>query len=672
MAMHADDLRRELAESLRLLGSFPGRFEFAARLALICALTTLIVEICQTPDPALTAYFAFFVMKPDRMTSMVLSIFTMLLVSLIIGAVILITIVVIDQPGWRVASMAVLSFVLLFMTSASKLRPIGGTIALIVAYALDLLGNAQIGEIATRALLYAWLFVAIPAGVSVAVNLLLGPPPRRLVEGALAHRLTLAAAILRAPGSHIRHKFTEAMSEGAGEIQTWLKRAAAEKTSPAQDIAALRRASESITPILLLIDIMDRNPEGALPKLLKYRIAQVLDDMASVLRDGGYPIEIALENERPDLLSPTAAAILADLREALACFTEAPRPDLPPLQAKKAPGGFFLPDGFTNPEHVYYAIKTTAAAMTCYVVYMLLDWPGIHTCLMTCYIVSLGTTGETVEKLTLRILGCILGAAAGIAAIVFLIPSVTSIGVLMIVVFLAAFVSGWVAAGSPRISYAGFQIALAFFLCVIQGSAPTFDLTIARDRIIGILFGNLVVYLVFTNTWPTSVAQRVDPAIGSLLRRLSQMMLAANRSRRFSLASDASAALGVIKQDLHLARYERPSLHPAEDWLDTRRQAAAEIAALTGSLFLRSNLDPAPGSDISRRLNGLADRLGGHPESSALPTDKAVTFDGRSRQDGSASASYPIEGPIAAHLQRLERTLVPHPAEEGAASYAPA
>jgi len=100
-----------------------------------------------------------------------------------------------------------------------------------------------------------------------------------------------------------------------------------------------------------------------------------------------------------------------------------------------------LPDAFTNPEHVRYALKTTSAAMFCYVLYSLLDWPGIHTCLITCYIVSLGTTAETVEKLTLRILGCLVGAAAGIAAIVYLIPHVTSIGALMIVVFLGALVS---------------------------------------------------------------------------------------------------------------------------------------------------------------------------------------------------------------------------------------
>ncbi len=127
MVMHASSLRRELRASLSLLRSFPGRLEFAARLALICALTTLVVEIYQTPEPALTAYVAFFVMKPDRMTSVVLSIVMVLLISIVIGLVILVSMAVIDQPAWRVASMAMISFGLLFRDRQPASRPTAAT-----------------------------------------------------------------------------------------------------------------------------------------------------------------------------------------------------------------------------------------------------------------------------------------------------------------------------------------------------------------------------------------------------------------------------------------------------------------------------------------------------------------------------------------------------------------
>ena len=120
-----------VADLLRLLAPSPERWEFALRLALICALTALVVEFYQTPDPALTVYVVFFLNKPDRATSVLLNIVFLVLISIIISLTILVTMFVLDDPVWRVASMAAISFATLFLTSASKLRPVGPIIALI-------------------------------------------------------------------------------------------------------------------------------------------------------------------------------------------------------------------------------------------------------------------------------------------------------------------------------------------------------------------------------------------------------------------------------------------------------------------------------------------------------------------------------------------------------------
>ena len=598
MAPHAGEAREGIvAELVRLLGPSPGRLEYAARLALICALTTLVVEIYQTPSAALSAYVVFFLNKPDRAESVLLDLAFILLVTLIIAFIMLVAMAVVDAPLWRVIAMIVSSFTLLFLTSASKLRPLGAIIALIIAYAFDLLGTFHSGEIATRALLYVWLFIGIPTGVSLIVNLLLAPAPRKLAERAIAVRLRAAASMLRAPGERTRRALTEYLHEGSSEVQKWLKLAEVEKTSPARDIAALRHAAQSTAEILVWIDAADRSAGDALPFDLRARVAQTMDGMASILVHGGYPVDVALDE--PVLEPPMAAGparIWANLRSLLVHFAEPPTREA----SKPPPGdssGFLLPDAFTNPEHVQYALKTTAAAMFCYLLYSLLDWPGIHTCYLTCFLVSLTTTGETIEKFALRIVGCLIGAGAGIAAIVFLLPLLTSIAGLLVVVFLGALASAWVAVGSPRIAYAGFQIAFAFFLCVIQGPAPAFDLTIARDRIIGILIGNLVVYLVFTRLWPVSVAERVDAAIDGLRAKLSALRTETPEGRP-ALVAETQVALGAIERDLELARYEPSSIRPGDHWLRSRQRSLAKVGAIVPLLLLAgcatSSLDMAP------------------------------------------------------------------------------
>ena len=672
MAINVHESRDgRLAELLRLLMPFPGRLEFAVRLALICALTTLVVEIYQTPDPALTVYVVFFLNKPDRGTSLILNIVMVVLISLIITSVILVAIIVIDEPVWRVASMAAISLGLLFMASASKLRPIGGIVALIVAYALDLLGTVHGGEIATRGLLYVWLFIGIPAGVSMGVNLLLALPRHALLaEKVLARRLRLAATMLRAPSEGIRRDFTECLREGNGELLKWLKLALVEKSAAREHVEALRQAAASSFEILALIDVMDRDVDAALPAPLRERLTLTLDAMARILEDGRYPIDIEFEDaaDGEQSLPPRAA----DGSRQRQRSTHRPLPKLLPTHsltdsAKKS-GGFFLPDAFTNPEHVRYALKTTAAAMFCYVLYSLLDWPGIHTCLITCYIVSLGTTAETVEKLTLRILGCLVGAAAGIAAIVYLIPSITSIGALMIVVFLGALVSAWVAAGSPRIAYAGFQIAFAFFLCVIQGAGPSFDLTTARDRVIGILLGNIVVYVLFANIWPVSVGKRIDPAIAALLRRLSGLLTEISKSIRRFEAPEAQEMLAGIERDLDLALYEPPSIRPIDSWIGVRRRAADELGALFGPLLLTADKDLRFSAQLANRLRRLANNLDAAQEAPTSVSD-GVAASAEAQKEDLESAQLPFHDLIVRRLDSLEEAFGPESENDRKVNY---
>src|SRR5262249_36304429 len=79
--------------------------------------------------------------------------------------------------------------------------------------------------------------------------------------------------------------------------------------------------------------------------------------------------------------------------------------------ASNEPARLFVPDAFTNPDYVRYALKGALAVMICYTLQSAVDWPGIRTCLVTCLIVGLGTEGATVQKGTLRLSGALVGAA---------------------------------------------------------------------------------------------------------------------------------------------------------------------------------------------------------------------------------------------------------------------
>ncbi|MFM0015788.1 FUSC family protein [Paraburkholderia sediminicola] len=632
MAQPAGDLARPgPADILKLLAPYPGRAAMATRIALICALTAFVTSAYGTPEAAISAYVVFFLNRPDRVLSVMLSSALLVLVTVMIGLVTVVAMFALDDPMWRVACITGLSFGLLFVTSASKLRPVGAILAMIVGFALDELGSVPFGEVATRALLYVWLMVAIPVGISIGVNLLIAPSPRKLAGRALAKRLRLAAQSLIEPEA-TADALSACLREGDAEIGTWLKLSVVDGSSVRDDVEPLRQAVSSTLTILVAADLAVREPSGRLPASFAAPIAETLENMARMLEAGGYPVDIELKLPSVTELTPLARLVVGDLHDAITRFAvveaktdvegdgkvetgartetrsqaQAEAGTTPPPAAKR--GGFFLPDAFTNPEHARYALKTTVAAMFCYLLYSQINWPGIHTCFITVYMVSLGTTAETVEKMTLRIAGCLVGALLGIAAIVFITPVLTSVAGLMTLVLVGAWLSAWIAFGSPRMAYAGFQIALVFFMCVLQGAAPGYDLTLARDRTIGILIGNVVVYLVFTRVWPVTVAARIDTGLAALRQQWERLAALPDAVTRRAQAASAMAQCGALEQDIALMHYEPSWVRPEAQWIAERRSALAKLDALEGPMFLLAERRPGDAA-IEGWIKRAMDRL---------------------------------------------------------------
>ena len=145
------------------------------------------------------------------------------------------------------------------------------------------------------------------------------------------------------------------------------------------------------------------------------------------------------------------------------------------------------------------------AAMTCYLLYTAVDWPGTRTSFITCCFLALESTGATMRKARLRLLGCLIGGLLGFLSILCLISHMETIVSLALLTAAVSALAGWVAAGSQRIACAGLQIAFAFYLSIFQGFAPATGFDVIRDRIAGIVLGIFVLALVYRYLWPDAV-----------------------------------------------------------------------------------------------------------------------------------------------------------------------
>jgi multidrug resistance protein MdtO len=187
------------------------------------------------------------------------------------------------------------------------------------------------------------------------------------------------------------------------------------------------------------------------------------------------------------------------------------------------PPSFFIRDAFSNVEHIQFALKGCLTAGLCYIIYNGLDWPGISTAVTTCFLTALSTVGSSRQKQILRISGALVGGfLIGMGSQIFILPYLDSIaGFTIFFVIVTAFAS-WFMTSSARLSYFGVQIAVAFCLIHLNSFAIEPSLSIARDRVVGILLGLTMMWLVFDQLWGASAVSDMKRAFLSAVRLLAK------------------------------------------------------------------------------------------------------------------------------------------------------
>jgi len=208
----------------------------------------------------------------------------------------------------------------------------------------------------------------------------------------------------------------------------------------------------------------------------------------------------------------------------LVCLNPQLSDEYAPLPDHLAQSTLFASDAFTNREHVRFALKGCLAASTCYVIYNAIAWPGISTAVTTCLLTALSTMGASHQKQILRIAGAIVGGfGIGMGAQVFMLPYVDSIAGFVVLFVFATALSSWFLTSSPRLSYFGIQVALAFYLVHLQEFSFQNSLAVGRDRVVGILLGLFVMWLVFDRLWGEPAAVEMRAAFISTFRSLAQL-----------------------------------------------------------------------------------------------------------------------------------------------------
>jgi len=581
------DLAGILIDELR---PYEGRLRMALHIAFLCAATAVAAMMLRMPEALVACYLVFFAYKDNAGEGIAIGVGLIVAATLAIAAGIGLLALVADAPGPRFALILALTILGMFLWRASRMGPVSYALAFILAFILMLADTVPVPELLVRALLWLWLVVAVPMALLVVSNVLAGRSPLRLARRTVAQRLAVAAGLADGRAADP----APMLEAGNEEARGYLKMA--RLLGQVHGDAADRLAVE--------IDASYRALAAAAAMPGRSALAPVLRQLA-----GGESVAIP----EGDGALPAALRLLAAARD------PATRPVPPPEE--KAP--FFKPDAFTNPAYIQFSLKVALAVAITYVTVLGLDLFDIHTAMVTCFFVAVGTGGEVFHKSSLRIAGCLVGTLIGAFAVRLAVPHMTDAGHLFVLVFAGSFVAAWVALGSWRVQYLGWQMALAFFICVLPGSpldfAPNTDLSDAGYRILGIVLGISVMGLVFALIWPESAQDALARETDAGLQAMAESLRGADQ------LEEAQTRLGAARNAAQVMAFER---------LGARQAGPRRLA-------LRRRLDAARG--LVRLAPALADR----PGATALAGDIDRAAAGSRSAAGEGGSVAPDDDPMA-------------------------
>ncbi|WP_250626857.1 FUSC family protein [Pinirhizobacter soli] len=574
------------------------------RIAAGTAIAVAITMVFQIPIPPYVAYLIFLLSMEDTASTLMFAVAGLTAATLAVALSVLFYVFDASEPALRIPLLALSTFMGTFLSRTSTLGPVAFLAGFVLMLSQTLIDDVPSAEAITHVVLWLWVVVATPVLTIVVLNLLTGESPVLLSRRRATALMEAVADYIELPSSQspslLREKLVS-LIQLRGKAYIWDKK-----------LKAFAEEDQRMFGLVLEILQIARNLPPQLSTTSRHALAfSVRQSRWLFLKRRG--IDTAPVSPPQDSAEPASDPACQALHLALRDLHAQASGEVPagtPSESPTHPSGFFVANAFHDPAHARYALKVTLAVMASYATYTLLDWPGIRTAVTTCFFVSLTTFGESAHKLTLRIAGAVLGGLIGGLCLVFVMPSLTDIGELCLLVAGVSALCAWVSTSSENISYAGMQMAFAFFLGVLQGYVPASDLTVLRDRVVGIVIGNLWISVFFTSLWPVSALQQARKLWSSSLERLSALLVAPTAQTATQLRLDVTTKArqaALLKSRSAFEGQWVPGSRPP----DTADSEAAAMDRLTSSAFIVQRLQsehPKPNADLeaSQRLLWLS------------------------------------------------------------------
>jgi multidrug resistance protein MdtO len=519
------------------LAPYPGRVSVVARITIAATIVMVLVMTFRMPYGALGAIFALFLSRENPTATLRSAIATVIVN--VIGALYILAgvMTMVDDPLthflWIIASILLVFYLIRVVHD----YPTAVAFGFMIAGAIPLWDETLLTVNArTENTLWLGFTVAVGSAVTVSVEYVFRRVhPITDLTLAIDSRLRAVEDVLRqiAADSPVSADQGKALSLYTALGTSRTRRQLFRSGFAAKLISQMNVAAAMVGRLVDLADslfILRSNQPTALRAEDRDRclhLANEIENLRRCLQEPELPrcAGIAGQPEPSDLpLLPEMERTVALIPHAFSGTESVEKLFHPAPLAGEARSRVFVADAFSNIDHLKFAVRGTLATILAYIVYKALDWPGLSTSIATCIITALSTIGASRQKQFLRLGGAIIGGFGfGIGAQVFVLPHLDSIAGFTVLFVAVTVIAAWIATATPRLSYLGVQLALAFYLINLQEFAAQTSLSIARDRVVGVLLGLLCMWLVFDRLWVRDAFQEMQEAFSRNLQMLAEL-----------------------------------------------------------------------------------------------------------------------------------------------------